>query len=135
MTLILPAEVAAAMTAHALDQHPVEACGVLAGPAHHGRPTRHIPMVNTEASEDSFAFDPAEQLKVWAELDARAQDPIAYYHSHTRGRCYPSPADIAYAADPDAYYVIISTREPTQPTIRAFRIVDGCVTEIPVTAA
>lgn len=119
---------------HVRGAHPIEACGILAGPPG-SQPTRHIPMTNTEASPDAFAFDPAEQLAVFADLDQHGEDPLIYYHSHTRGRAYPSQADIAYAADPEAYHLIISTQDPDQPSIRGFRIVNGHVVEEPVNVA
>lgn len=30
---------------------------------------------------------------------------------------------------PDAYYVIVSLQEPDRPSVRAYRIIDGGVTE------
>ena len=34
------------------------------------------------------------------------------YHSHTATEAYPSRTDISYAAEPEAHYVLVSTREP-----------------------
>ena len=62
-------------------------------------------------------------------MDQRDEEPIVIYHSHTATEAYPSRTDIAYAAEPAAHYVVISTRETDTVEIRSFRIVDGEVTE------
>jgi len=36
------------------------------------------------------------------------------------------------AAEPDAHYVLVSTRDPDGHELRSYRIVDGEVTEEPV---
>lgn len=118
-----------AIVAHARKDHPDEACGILAGPAGSDRPERHVPMVNAERSPTFFRFDPQEQLAVWRELDDRDEEPVVIYHSHTSTEAYPSRTDISLAAEPDAHYVLVSTREPDTEEFRSYRIVDGEVTE------
>jgi len=54
------------------------------------------------------------------------------YHSHTGTEAYPSRTDISYAGEPQAHYVLVSTREPDTEEFRSYRIVDGVVTEEPV---
>lgn len=120
------------MTAHARADHPDEACGVLAGPEGSDRPERFIPMINAERSPTFYRFDSGEQLKVWREMDRNDEEPVVIYHSHTATEAYPSRTDIAYAGEPDAHYVILSTREAEQTEIRSYRIVDGVVTEEPI---
>jgi len=48
---------------------------------------------------------------------------------------YPSRTDISYASEPGAHYVLVSTRDADATEFRSFRIVDGTVTEEPVTVA
>jgi [CysO sulfur-carrier protein]-S-L-cysteine hydrolase len=119
-----------AMRAHALRDHPDEACGVIAGPAGTDRAERFIPMVNAARSPTFYEFDSADLLKLYRELDANDEVPVVIYHSHTATEAYPSRTDISLAAEPDAHYVLLSTREPdAEPELRSFRIVDGVVTE------
>ncbi len=118
-----------AIVAHARADHPDEACGVVAGPIGSDRPTRFIPMTNAERSPTFFRFDPMEQFKVWREMDDRDEEPVVIYHSHTATEAYPSRTDIAYASEPNAHYVVVSTRDPDEVEFRSFRIVDGQVTE------
>ncbi len=116
-----------AIVAHARRDHPDEACGVVAG--RDGRPERFIAMANAERSPTFYRFDSLEQLKVWREMDDRDETPVVIYHSHTATEAYPSRTDIAYASEPDAHYVLVSTADPERESFRSFRIVDGTVTE------
>jgi [CysO sulfur-carrier protein]-S-L-cysteine hydrolase len=120
------------IVAHARRDHPDEACGVLAGPAGSDRPERFVPMVNAERSPTFYRFDSMEQFRVWKEMDARDEEPIVIYHSHTATEARPSRTDIGLASEPGAHYVLVSTREPDETEFRSFRIVDGEVTEEPV---
>ena len=121
------------LLAHARTDHPDEACGVIAGPAGSDRPTRFIPMVNAARSPTFYEFDSADLLKLYRELDSNDEDPVVIYHSHTSTEAYPSRTDIAYASEPFAHYVLVSTRETGAEDgpyeLRSFRIVDGEVTE------
>ncbi|MEO8814547.1 MAG: M67 family metallopeptidase [Mycobacterium sp.] len=131
--LTIRADLVDAMVAHARADHPDEACGVLAGPEGSDRPERHLPMVNVERSPTFYRFDSAEQLKVWRGMDAADEAPIVIYHSHTATEAYPSRTDVALAGEPDAHYVLVSTRDPDHHELRSYRIVDAVVTEEPVT--
>jgi proteasome lid subunit RPN8/RPN11 len=115
--------------AHAVADHPDEACGVIAGPAGSDRPERFITMLNAERSPTFYRFDSLEQLRVWREMDDRDEEPIVIYHSHTATEAYPSRTDISYASEPGAHYVLVSTREPGLNEFRSFRISDSVVTE------
>jgi proteasome lid subunit RPN8/RPN11 len=121
------------MVAHARQDHPDEACGVIAGPANSDRPERFIPMVNAARSPTFYEFDSADLLRLYKEMDARNEDPVVIYHSHTATEAYPSRTDISYASEPFAHYVLISTRETGTEDgpyeLRSFRIVDGVVEE------
>ncbi|MFL6076736.1 MAG: Mov34/MPN/PAD-1 family protein [Mycobacteriales bacterium] len=118
-----------AIVAHARRDHPDEACGLVAGPAGGDRPVRFVPMMNAERSPTFYRFDPAEQLAVYKEMDANDEEPVVIYHSHTATEAYPSRTDTALAGEPNAHYVLVSTREPDTVEFRSFRIVDGQVTE------
>lgn len=122
-----------AMVEHARADHPDEACGVIAGPEGSDRPERFIAMANAERSPTFYRFDSGEQLKVWRGMEDEGHAPIVIYHSHTATEAYPSRTDISYASEPDAHYVLVSTRDADEDELRSYRIVDGVVTEEPVT--
>ena len=130
--LVIRADLVEAIVAHARRDHPDEACGVLAGPEGSHRPERHIPMINAERSPTFYRFDSQEQLKVWRALDEADEVPVVIYHSHTATEAYPSRTDVNLASEPDAHYVLVSTRDPDHSEVRSYRIVDGAVTEEPV---
>ncbi|MEE3850818.1 M67 family metallopeptidase [Gordonia sp. LSe1-13] len=130
--LTISQELVDAMVEHARADHPDEACGVITGPEGSDRPERFIAMINAERSPTFYRFDSAEQLKVWREMDRRDEEPVVIYHSHTATEAYPSRTDISYASEPNAHYVLVSTREPDTAEIRSYRIVDGVVTEEPI---
>ena len=121
------------MIAHARADHPDEACGVVVGPEGSDRPTRLIRMINAERSPTFFRFDPSEQLRLVKEMDARDEEIIVVYHSHTATEAYPSRTDISYAAEPQAHDVLVSTAECGSDegpvSVRSYRILDGQVTE------
>jgi proteasome lid subunit RPN8/RPN11 len=121
------------IVAHARQDHPDEACGVLAGPAGRDRPARFIPMTNAARSPTFYEFDSTEQFRVWREMDDQDEEPVVIYHSHTATEAYPSRTDIGLAAEPGAHYVLVSTRDEDRTEFRSYRIVDGEVTEEPVT--
>lgn len=121
-----------AIVAHARADHPDEACGVVAGPLGSDRPVRFVPMANAERSPTFYAFDSMEQFKVWREMDERDEEPVVIYHSHTATEAYPSRTDTALASEPNAHYVLVSTRDADglgDFQFRSYRIVDGAVTE------
>jgi proteasome lid subunit RPN8/RPN11 len=130
--LSLPAQIRDAIVAHARRDDPNEACGVVAGPAGSDRPERFIEMLNSAASPTFYQFDSQEQLSVWNAMDDADEEPVIIYHSHTATEAYPSRTDISYANEPNAHYVLVSTREPDAAEFRSYRIVDGVVTEEPV---
>jgi proteasome lid subunit RPN8/RPN11 len=122
-----------AIVAHAKRDHPNEACGVVAGPEGSDRPERFVPMVNAAGSPTFYEFDTVDLLKLYKEMDARDEEPVVVYHSHTATEAYPSRTDIGLAMEPNAHYVLVSTREhgnsdgPVE--FRSYRIVEGSVTE------
>jgi [CysO sulfur-carrier protein]-S-L-cysteine hydrolase len=127
--LTISAELRSKIIAHALADHPDEACGVIAGLVGSDRPERFISMLNAERSPTFYRFDSLEQLRVWREMDDRDEEPVVIYHSHTATEAYPSRTDISYASEPGAHYVLVSTRDADRPEFRSFRILDGAVTE------
>jgi [CysO sulfur-carrier protein]-S-L-cysteine hydrolase len=126
-----------AIVAHAREDHPDEACGVVAGPEGSDRPERFIPMLNAARSPTFYEFDSADLLTLYREMDERDEEPVVIYHSHTATEAYPSRTDISYASEPNAHYVLVSTRDHGAQTgladddveFRSYRIVDGEVTE------
>jgi len=135
--LSLPRRQVDRIIAHARRDHPDEACGVIAGPDGSDRPVRLVEMTNADRSPTFFRFDPAEQFQLYRELDDNDEEIVVVYHSHTATEAFPSRTDISLATEPQAHYVLVSTREGADVEgpveLRSYRIVDGQVTEEEVT--
>jgi proteasome lid subunit RPN8/RPN11 len=90
-------------------------------------------MLNAAMSPTFYEFDSTDLLRLYRDMDARGEDPVVVYHSHTATEAYPSRTDINLASEPEAHYVLVSTREcgngdgPFE--FRSYRIVDGIVNE------
>jgi len=127
--LNLRSDLVEAMFQQAKQDYPIEACGLIAGCIGSNRPTRLIRMCNAAQSATEFYFDSSEQLQVWKTMEARGEEPLVIYHSHTKSSAYPSWEDVEYATEPNMHYVIISNDPHCQPALRSFRIQKGIIVE------
>lgn len=125
--LRLPARLLDAVTAHCRAEHPIEACGVLAGPVG-GDPDEVIPMANALDSPTRYGFAPTEQLAVWQQLADMGRAPLVIYHSHTASGSTMSRLDVEAAREPGAHYLVVSTAHDAT-TARAWTVVDGVAVE------
>ena len=129
----ISAELLQAVIDAARDGVPNEACGLLAGPAYvadGGAPSRYVPLRNAAESPYRYMIDAEEQLRVWLELEDGGEVPWAIVHSHVSSVAQPSATDVGLAYFPDSLYVICSLADPDRPTVRAWSIRDGAVTEV-----
>jgi len=135
--LTIDEEIRDAIVAHARRDHPDEACGVVAGPEGTDQPERFIEMVNAAGSPTFYEFDSGELFALYKDMDARDEEPVVIYHSHTATEAYPSRTDIGLASEPNAHYVLVSTRghgnSEGPVEFRSYRIINGTVTEEDVT--
>ncbi len=137
--LRISGDVHAAMVAHALAGVPYEACGLFAGSeddqAEGPSVDRFFPMRNAAESRKIYRLDGHEHLDVENTVDEAGAVLVGVMHSHPRTQAYPSPTDVADAAHSDPFgtwvFVIVSLEHP-DPELRAFRILDGAITEVPV---
>jgi [CysO sulfur-carrier protein]-S-L-cysteine hydrolase len=121
-----------ALVEHAWSDFPYEVCGLLGiepdGAIHHWR------ITNDERSMTYYVMNPKELLRAIRDIEDNEWEMVIY-HSHTHTQAYPSATDIRLAAYPEATYAIVTLQDRDHPDIRAFRIVDGDVTERPVVRA
>ncbi len=137
--LRISGDVHAAMVAHALAGVPYEACGLFAGSeddqAEGPSVDRFFPMRNAAESRKIYRLDGHEHLDVENTVDKAGAVLVGVMHSHPHTQAYPSPTDVADAAHSDPFgiwvFVIVSLEHP-DPELRAFRILEGAITEVPV---
>lgn len=127
LTITVPRGILDAILEHARSESPSECCGLLSGLDQ--RVDLHHPLRNQASEPHKRYFAAPEDLfEAMREMRAEGRSLIAIYHSHPRGRAYPSETDVELAFYPHVA-CLIQALEP-QPEIRAFRIVDRTVTEI-----
>ncbi len=135
----LPAQVRDAMVAHARAGYPNEACGIVVGDrpaAEGGRALRFEPTRNAVASPYRYEVHPDDLLRLTLQTEDADEVFWAIVHSHVRSAARPSPTDIGAARYPDALYILVSLSEAAadpatgEPSVRAWRIVDGVVFEV-----
>jgi proteasome lid subunit RPN8/RPN11 len=117
------------------DGLPNEACGLLIGPMVDGRPTGLVrearPCTNADASARTYTVASKDLLRAMRDAEGSGLEIVGVWHSHTHTDAYPSPTDVRQAADPAWIYPIVSLKHG-QPVLRAYRIVDGEIHEVPV---
>ncbi len=131
MALTISRSIVDAILEQSRVEYPDECCGVILGPVGADTPISHKPMLNAAHSPTFYEFDPKDLLALYREVDDNDEEIVVIYHSHTETEAYPSRTDIAYAGEPGAHYVLVSTREEIAPAteFRSYRIIDGVVTE------
>ncbi len=125
--LTLPGGFIEEMVTHAQEEAPNECCGIIAGV--NGDATKLFRARNSEASPYRYSVDPKDLFRIYRECEEKDWNFLAIYHSHTASEAYPSPTDVRLAFWPEAYYILVSLQGAAKPVVRAFRILDGAVTE------
>jgi [CysO sulfur-carrier protein]-S-L-cysteine hydrolase len=111
---------------------PNECCGMIA--TDDGAAVSVHPARNAAASPLRYEMDGMEQYRIQSAIEDAGHELGAIYHSHTRSAPYPSQTDINLAFYPESLYLIVSMAGEA-PEVRAFRIVDGEVSEHPLEVA
>ena len=124
------------IVANCYDGFPEEACGLLTGPFDGSEPTGVVtgaePCRNADASARTYTVDSGDMLRVLRAAEARGDDIVGVWHSHTHTDAYPSPTDVRQAVDPAWVYVIVSLKHG-EPVLRGYRIRDERIDEVRVT--
>jgi proteasome lid subunit RPN8/RPN11 len=114
------------IVAHARAEAPNECCGMIA--AQDGVAVAVHRARNAAASPLRYEMDGMEQYKIQTAIEDGGFELGAIYHSHTRSDPEPSQTDVNLAFYPDALYVIVGVKGD-EPDVRAWRIIDGVVSE------
>lgn len=133
--LTLPAEVADELLAHARDELPNEACGLLSGDLAAGRATRYHGARNAEASPLRYNVHPDDLVRIVFAIEDAGEDLVAIFHSHTHTPAVPSPTDRRSAQYPGVFYLLATLSDPAAPpasALRAWRLHGGQSFEVPL---
>lgn len=122
--LELPAKLVNRILSHALQHAARESCGLIS--AADDRAVRYYAIDNVAADPvRRFEMEPGQQIDAMRHMREHGEELLAIVHSHPQTPPLPSAADIAEAAYPDAYYLIVSLKDEDAPEIRAYRISGG----------
>jgi proteasome lid subunit RPN8/RPN11 len=113
--------------AHARAEAPNECVGMIA--SRDGEAVAVHRAANRAASPLRYEIDGMEQYKIQSAIEDAGHELGAIYHSHTRSAPEPSQTDINLAFYPEALYVIVGLASGEEADVRAWRIVDGRVSE------
>jgi [CysO sulfur-carrier protein]-S-L-cysteine hydrolase len=140
---LLPPSIRDSIVAQARTEYPNESCGLIVGDrpaADGGTALRYLPMHNKAASPYRYEIDPTDLLHATIETDDAGETFWGIVHSHTHTPAAPSPTDVGLAFYPDALYLLVSLDEDQadpetrEPSLRAWRIVDGATYEVALTS-
>jgi proteasome lid subunit RPN8/RPN11 len=108
------------IAAHARMASPDECCGLLLGTA--TEIVDAIPSANlADDRTRRFLIDPRTHFDAMRSASERGLAVVGFYHSHPISDPVPSPADLAGAAYPDHWYLIVRPL-PTGCDARLFRL-------------
>ncbi len=127
----LPAQIRQALVAHSVFSYPQEACGLLAADGA-GRLRMAFCLTNADASPTRYTLDPTEHFRALRFAERQGWELTGVFHSHTHSAPYPSPTDVALAADPGWLYVIVGLADLRSPQVRGYWIRDGRIAEEPL---
>lgn len=115
--------------------YPFEACGVLAasgtertGGAPHLSIDAVHPVKNAAVQPaDSFAFDPQDWVRAYADMRRSRQSIAGFYHSHPHAAPLPSVSDLSgwrqFGGESLTYWIVsFSSGEDRPPELAAYRM-------------
>lgn len=126
----IPRAIVDAMVAHACEDLPNEACGMVH--AADGVPIEAYRVGNVAASPYRYEMHPLHMLRLENLRGETGETLFAIYHSHVASEARPSPTDVRNAffppgevqqppMFPGTWYIIVSlAQEP--PAVRAWRV-------------
>jgi len=130
VTLILTEGQLVELLTHAQAEVPNEACGLLVG-TDDGHVLHILPAINVaDNPKVEYLMEPHDQLRHFQAMEEEGLELLGIYHSHPSSPAYPSPTDLSMAYYPEAVYVIASLAQRENPVLRAFRILDGQISEV-----
>ena len=133
----IPRSLVDEMVAHAREDLPNEACGMIHGSAT-GEPTELYRVTNKAASPYRYDMEGTEIARLELQRARNGEELFAIYHSHVASEARPSMTDIRMAffppltdetrdisqlIYPDAFYILVSLQDAEAPSVRAFHIV------------
>jgi desampylase len=114
--LELPADLYAAMVAHATEGSPSEVVGMLGG-LWQGQQATAVELLPLESlgSNEFFLANPRSQYLATRTLKRLGHQVVGIYHSHPGGVAVPSPIDCHFARDQHCPHIVIGADSTHAP--------------------
>jgi proteasome lid subunit RPN8/RPN11 len=142
--VVLPGAIRDSIVDQARLEYPNEACGLIVGTApaaEAGVAVRYERCRNRAASPYRYDLHPDDLYRITIEVDDADQAIWGIVHSHVRSPAVPSMTDVGLAFYPEALYLLVSLSDDEadpatgEPSLRAWRIVDGATHEVGLTGS
>ena len=116
--------------AHAKENLPEEACGLIAGTKDGDKKIieKVYLLENVDHTNEHFSMNSKEQLAAVKDMRANKLVPLGNWHSHPESPSRPSGEDKRLAYDSSASYLILSLMDRANPVLNSFHI-EGDVSE------
>ena len=110
--------------AHAKENLPEEACGLIAGTKDGDKKIieKVYLLENVDHTNEHFSMNPKDQLAAVKDMRANHLVPLGNWHSHPESPSRPSEEDKRLAFDSKASYVILSLMDRENPVLNSFKI-------------
>ena len=120
-------EILEAIIQHAVEEAPLECCGLLMGSDETVTHVRR--MTNVSRSPKHYSIAPQALFHFFKDLRALKLRHLGIYHSHPASEAYPSKIDLEESYYPECSYIIVSLKNADSPSVRAFSLADGSIQE------
>ena len=116
--------------AHAKENLPEEACGLIAGTKDGDKKIieKVYLLENVDHTNEHFSMNPKDQLAAVKDMRANHLVPLGNWHSHPESPSRPSEEDKRLAYDSSASYLILSLMDRENLVLNSFHI-EGDVSE------
>ena len=131
LRFVLPEGVRATMVIQAMEERPMECCGLLAGHFHPWgwEADTAFPLVNELKSATRFRSEPGSLIAALRLISHRGLEVVAIYHSHPETPAFPSTTDLTWRWAEGVADLIISLAR-TPPDVRAWQLSERHFEEI-----
>ncbi|MCG7523284.1 caspase family protein [Streptomyces sp. OfavH-34-F] len=117
--------------AHARQEYPLQACGMVVGPDGSDRPERLIRITNSARSPARWEFDPLDTLRAYQSMERNGEEHVVTYHSRPEPGAYLSKGDVTFMDEnrTGRHLVIVAVPDGERAELRSHRISDTRIME------
>lgn len=127
--ILLPRTLVNRILTQAQQDNAHEVCGLIG--AINGAPVRTYPVTNVAKDiVHRYEMDPKQQIDAMRHMRDNGEELFAIYHSHPDAPAQPSRIDLAQAAYPGVFYLIVSLNTQGVLEMRGFRLQADTANEV-----